>query len=121
MSILFKDIYINDHYSVLGKNMFNVRFKANEYTNSFYNGKKSIEEAEEVLLVKAIDGINKKVDVCISSDLTDQLTASSYSLSKYNYPYIGVYSACSSFVSGLIVASSWRNSVLRSAMVCVWL
>ena len=48
----------------------------------------------------------------LGSDLQNQLLASNVAASNIGIPFIGVYSACASFVSELIIASAFVNSNL---------
>ena len=40
----------------------------------------------------------EKIDLLIGSDLQNQILASSFAASKINSSFLGVYSACASFV-----------------------
>lgn len=52
----------------------------------------------------------EKIDLLIGSDLQNQILASSFAASKINSSFLGVYSACASFVEELIIASTFVNS-----------
>lgn len=56
-------------------------------------------------------GISKqKIDLLLGSDLQNQLLASSLASKNIDIPFIGIYNACASFISSLIVASTFITS-----------
>ena len=80
-------------------------------------GQKTFEKGEEeavrvtvnMLLSKA--GIKEQdVDVMFGGDLMNQCTSTGYGLCGFDIPYIGLYGACSTFVSGLLCASVMIDS-----------
>lgn len=110
MTIRFNNVYLGDSYSFLGKNQFKVDLKVDEIVDDYYMNKKSVEQAEIEYQKKTIEGVikksNKNVDLIISSDLQNQLLASNYCASTFDYPFLSTYSACSSYVSNMICAAS---------------
>ena len=121
MTIYFKNVYVDNYFSVLGRNEHSVSIKADLEINDYYDKQKSVEEGEKSLLLRSIRGCTKgkNVDLCISSDLQNQLFASSFALREEDIPFLGTYSACASFVSNLIIASSFINSGLSNVLVSV--
>lgn len=115
MTFTYDNVYINFYSTVggpyekkgpLGKSLDKV------YTN-LYAGEKTWEQAEVKMLSDSIDVVLKKsrkdssdIDLLISGDLLNQVTASSYSALKFNIPFFGIYGACSSSVEGIILMSS---------------
>ena len=115
MTFTYDDVYINNYATVggpyekdgpLGDNLDKV------YTN-LYAYEKTWEQAEVRMLTDSIDLVlrkskkdSKDVDLLISGDLLNQVTASSYSALKFNIPFFGIYGACSSSVEGIILMSS---------------
>ena len=53
---------------------------------------------------------NADVDLLVGGDLTNQIAITSYSAKNYNFPFLGLYSACATFVESLIVASNFIDS-----------
>lgn len=85
--------------------------------NDYYYKSKSVEEAESEYQKFTINhvltkyGIAKSnIDLLLGSDLQNQLLASSTAVKNLNIPFIGIYSACASFVSELIIAAVFTNS-----------
>ena len=115
MTFTYDDVYINFYSTVggpyekdgpLGKSLDKV------YTN-LYAGEKTWEQAEVKMLSDSIEVLLKKsrkdssdIDLLISGDLLNQVTASSYSALKFNIPFFGIYGACSSSVEGIVLMSS---------------
>ena len=60
-----------------------------------------------------------KIDVLIGGDLINQISISSYNASKFRIPYLGVYSACASYVEELIIASSLISGKLAKNVVAI--
>ena len=66
-------------------------------------------EAINIVLNKY--GISKgKIDLLLGSDLQNQLLASNITASKNDISFLGVYNACASFLSEMIIASTFVNS-----------
>lgn len=81
--------------------------------DNLYHGEKSWETAEAKILEDSIRALLKKtkktkedIDVIISGDLMNQITSSCYSSEKFNFPFLGIYSACATSVEGMILGSS---------------
>ncbi len=82
------------------------------YTD-LYAGAKSWEQAEVKMLEDSIEILlnkshknNTNIDLLISGDLLNQVTASSYAALKFEIPFFGIYGACSTSVEGMILMSS---------------
>ncbi|MBQ6223769.1 MAG: hypothetical protein IJJ58_01200, partial [Campylobacter sp.] len=58
---------------------------------------------------------NNKVDLIISGDLQNQILCSTLACTKNDIPFLGIYSACATFVEGLIIASNFEN---KNIIVC---
>ncbi len=115
MTFTYSDVYVNNYATVggpyekdgpLGPSIDKV------YTN-LYAGKKTWEQAEVKMLSDSIDLVlrkskknSKDIDLLISGDLLNQVTASSYAALNFDIPFFGIYGACSSSVEGIILMSS---------------
>ena len=114
VSIKFDNVYINDFESIVGKeeikgNLTNIK----NVIKDFYNGEKTFETSQISMESLVIDNlfkknnyINQDVDLIIGGDLSNQLSGTNYAASKFNNSFLGIYSACSSFIEGLIVSSN---------------
>jgi stage V sporulation protein AD len=115
ISLIFKNVYINDYYTMLGKTENNpvVKKRVDFVYEDYYHNKKSLEETESWFQQVVVDGLLKKqdkkqndIELLIGGDLNNQLFASNFNASVYNIPFLGVFSACASFAEGLIISSS---------------
>ncbi len=112
MTLNFKNSYILDIYSLLGRNEYNVSIKPDKLIYDYYDEEKSVEQGECKYQIRTIKGILKKtkmniedIDVLVGGDLQSQLFASSFSARKFDIPHIGLYSACATFTESLLVSS----------------
>ena len=113
MTIYFKNAYIKNAYSVVGRNEYDISIKGDLYINDYYLSKKSFEQGESELLIKSISGLLSKckkketdIDVALSGDLQNQILASTLAYRNFNIPFLGLYSACATFCEGLIIGSN---------------
>lgn len=101
-SIKFKNVYLGKSSTISSENeKINTTFTIDDY----FIGEQTIENSEVKMQKKVLDDIikNQKIDTVIGSDLSNQLGITSETMSDYNIPYLGVYSACSSFVEELLI------------------
>lgn len=124
MTIKFSNVYLGDAYTFIGKNEHKLTITGDESVNDYYMGKKSFEEGEVEYQKRSISGLikrekDKKIDLLIGADLQNQLLASNFAARKYNYPFLGIYSACASYAEGLIIASSLIEQKLKNVVVTV--
>jgi len=82
-----------------------------------YVGAKTWELAESKLLAIAVDELIKKsnipqneIDIILSGDLLNQLTASSLALKNVSIPFIGLYGACSTLALSLSLSAIFIES-----------
>lgn len=122
MTNFYNDIYINNKYSLLCSTKFNpiVKYNVDKCIDDYYVKKKTIELAESEYQVITINGLLAKsnitkdnVNLLISGDLQNQILASTLASSEFGIPTFGIYSACASFVEGLIIASNMTKSNTR--------
>lgn len=124
MTIKFSNVYLGDAYTFIGKNEHKLTITGDESVNDYYMGKKSFEEGEIEYQKRSISGLikkekDKKIDLLIGADLQNQLLASNFASRNYNYPFLGIYSACASYAEGLIIASSLIEQKLKNVVVTV--
>jgi len=116
MTFEYKNVYLKDTATIAGpyeakgplSKTFDKTFK------DLYYGEKSWELAEAKvledtisLLLKKTNQKNTDIDVMLSGDLMNQITSSCYSTLKYNFPFVGIYSACATSVEGIILGSNF--------------
>lgn len=113
LSLKFNSTYINDFESVVGPNEKNGNIRnVTEVIDDFYYGEKTFEKAQIKMNNKVLDNllrrnnlISNDIDIIIGGDLSNQIGSTAYSLDKYSSSFLGIYSACSTFVEGLILSS----------------
>ena len=89
-----------------------------------YCGEKSFEFAEREMLkktiIKIIDKANlteQDIDVYIGGDLLDQIISSSFSAREFTFPFLGVYTACSTMGESMLLGAILTDSgYLRNAL-----
>lgn len=119
MTFQYNQVFVEDAATIAGpyeakgplKKYFDQTF------DNLYHGEKSWETAEAKVLEDSIRKLLHKtekrkedIDVIISGDLMNQITSSCYSSEKFNFPFLGIYSACATSVEGMILASSLIDS-----------
>lgn len=127
MTEKYKNVYINETGTIVGPYENNgplSKFFDKSY-NDLYFGKKTWEDAESKSINDAIDilleKINKNVfdiDLIISGDLLNQITASNYALVNVNVPYIGIYAACATSTLGLIIGANMVDTGAVENVIC---
>lgn len=111
-SLKFNNVYIKDWYSIASSNeTLGPIKKYNQVIADHYFGEKTFERAEMRMQSTVIDNLikrndlQKRIDLLIGGELSNQLSLTNFTASKYNIPYLGVYSACASFNEALIIMS----------------
>lgn len=128
MTYKFNNVFINDKYTLLASKLYNPLVKDNvdKFIDDYYLGEKTIEEAESKYQDITLKGLINKtklieddISLLINSDLQNQNLASSMCNSKYDIPSLNVYSACASFIEGIIVASKFVESENDNIIITV--
>lgn len=120
------DIYVSGSYSLVGKKESSGPF--GKYFSDIIDddtlGEKTFEKSERKMHEMAIRNLMKEenlkdcdVDVLLSGDLMNQLTTSNFSAREFDIPYLGVYSACSSFTEALLIGSTFIDSGACSKVI----
>ena len=109
----FKDIYINDYFSVVGPLEAKSNLKGyNLSMDDYYYGEKTFEKAEVKMQNIVLDNLLKKSkpNLVMGSDLINQMVVTNMSLKDRDIPYLGIYSACASSVGSMINLASLIES-----------
>lgn len=130
MTIKYNNVYIKDAYTIAG--MYESdgplrKYFDKCYTDDLYFGEKSFEKAEAKLLSDNIRNILDKnklkeedIDLIVSGDLQNQISASNYAIRNFNIPFLGVYNACATSSESIIVASSFiEGKKIKNAIASV--
>lgn len=118
-TIKFNSVYL-DSSSIVGSKMEKEGPLANCFDilyDDLYCNERTYEKGELHLLKDAFSFTFKKSDykekdigIMFGGDLLNQITSSSYISSLYNIPFVGTFSACSSFALTLGLAASYIES-----------
>lgn len=127
MTFNYKNVYLNDTSTVCGPVENNGLLKKyfDKAYDDMYFGEDSFEKAEVKLVKESINillrkcGLNREnINLVVGGDLLNQITASTYGTYGVGDSYIGVYSACSTSVLGMIVASNFiEGNFINNAIV----
>lgn len=127
-SMFFKNVYIDDYFSVVGPLEKCSKLKKYDIgLDDYYFGEKTFEQAEikmqNIALNKILSNNNLKcddIDFVAGGDLLNQISISSYNASKQKIPFLGMYSACATFVEALIVSAAFleTNSIKKVVSIC---
>ena len=126
MTYHFNKVYINEKYSLLGSGKYEPIVKGNtdEFIEDYYLNQRTIElceaEYQRIVIDKLIEKSNiskNNVDLIINGDLQNQILASTLSVCNKGISSLGIYSACASFIEGLIIASMFVNNTNSNIMV----
>ena len=120
MILNFRNVYLDNASTVCGpyeaKGPLTRNFDK-KYTDDLYCKEKSFEKAEIRLLEDSIKILLKKtkltpkdIDLVISGDLLNQITASCYGSLKLNSPFLGIYTACATSIEGMLIGSTFIDS-----------
>lgn len=79
-----------------------------EYSDNDKFGKDTWEKAESEMQLRAVKGAIKRsglndyeIDLLLAGDLLNQCVSSSYAITNFDIPYLGIYGACSTCAEGL--------------------
>ncbi len=121
------NVYIKDSFSIAGPVEKKGSIKNYDLVmDDYYYHEKTFEQSEIKMQKVVIDNllnqnklINSEIDLLVAGDLSNQISVSSYTASNYTIPFFGIYSACASFVQGLIVGSEYLDNKRKGNVICV--
>ena len=114
-------------YSIVGpkegKGNFGPYFDYVMKDDSF--GEKSYEKAEKKMFESAINGSIEKakithndVNLLLAGDLLNQIISSSYAAKNFNFPFIGLFGACSTMAESMAIGASLVDGGQFETVVC---
>ena len=113
-SFNFKNVFIKDTYSIAGTNENNGNLKnVAMYINDYLFGEKTFEAAEVKMQKIALNNlINRhgQPQVLSGGELSNQLSLTSSNLANKKISFLGLYSACATFIEGLIILASFIDN-----------
>lgn len=118
MTLKFENAYVKDTDVVVGakeaegplKNYFKKSY------NNPYAGAKTWEQAESKMALETMVNLLERnnVDLIVGGDLLNQITATSFAVSKFKIPFLGIYNACATSTEGIILAASYVDNKLAN-------
>ncbi len=109
LSFNFKNIYIADYDAIVGPNEKKGHLKKiKNVINDFYYDEKSFELAQIKMQREVINNLlkrNNDINLIIGGDLSNQISSTTYACSNNSISFLGIYTACASFIEGLIISS----------------
>lgn len=114
-----KNVYVTGAYSLVGKKEAEGPFGKyfSEKIDDDTLGEKTFEKAERVMHEKTVrellnlkDMQDSDIDLLVGGDILNQIVTSNYSAREFDIPFLGVYSACSSFTEALLVGATFIDA-----------
>lgn len=108
-SFKLKKSYLGESSSISSQNeKINTKFILDDY----FGGENTSEDSEIKMEKTILNDLAtmRNIDLVVGGDLSNQLGITNETMSSYKYPYLGLYSACSSYVEGLVISSILLNS-----------
>lgn len=126
-STKYKNVYLNDYYTVVGPLEKESRLRNyDEALDDYYFQEKTFELAEIKMQNAVIDNIlhknslkNADIDLLLGGDLTNQIAVTNYSAKSYNFPFLGLYAACATFPESLIVAANFIDNMNYKKIITI--
>ncbi len=121
----FNNVYIKDAFSIAGPLESEGQIHKYDLTlDDYYYKEKTLLDAEIKMQRVVIENLlyrnkmNKKIDLLVGGELSNQLTVTSFSAKNFEIPFLGMYSACATFAESLIVASNFiENKTIKNSIV----
>lgn len=113
VTLKYNNVYINNWFSVCGEDEANGNIKnVNMVLKDLYYGEKTLEEAEIKMQKTVLNNLSSISDfnLVIGGNLSNQLGSMNASLKNTGKSFLGVYSACASFVEGMIIGANMISS-----------
>ena len=129
MTFNYHNVYLNDVATIAGP--YEAKGPLSKWYdrtyNNFYFDMPTFEQAESKIIVESVDLLlskikktKDKIDIHLSGDLLNQIVATNYASEEIGIPLVGIYSACSTSVLGLILASNMIDAKqIKNAIVTV--
>lgn len=117
-SMRFKKVFLGP-YSTISSNIEKISTTFN--SEDFFNGEKTCEDGEVSMQMKVLNDIISKndIDLVIGGDLSNQIGITSMVMSEKEFPFLGIYSACASYVEALILASALVSMPAYKNIACI--
>lgn len=113
VTLKYNNAYINDWFSIASPDEEQGFIKnADMYIKDYYYGEKTAEKAEIKMQKTVLNNLLQKnnFELIIGGDLSNQLGIMNTTLKNYNKSFLGVYSACASFVESMLIGANLISS-----------
>ena len=118
-SIKFNNVYLNNSFTLVGpvekKGPLGKGF--NQSLDDYYFGEKTHENCEVKMQYTALNSLLRRnklkmsaIDCLIGGELSNQIAITSYNMAKFVIPFLGIYSACASYVQSIIMLGNMIES-----------
>ena len=126
-SLKFDNVYVKSSFSVVGPLEKKGQIKKFDLTmDDYYYKEKTFEQAEIKMQRVVIDNlllqnklIESDIDYLIGGELYNQIAITSYSAKNYQIPFLGLYSACATFVESLLLGANLINSSSANNIIAI--
>ena len=126
-SKIFKSVYINDVFSLVGPLEKCSKLKKFDMAmDDYYFKEKTFEQAEIKMQSTALKNVLVKnklaendLDFIVGGDLLNQISVTSYNVEHFDIPYLGVYSACATFIESLIIGATFLEAQLANKVIAI--
>lgn len=118
----FKDIYINNWFSVVGPLEKNSKLKNYDIAMSDYYFNEPTAEKAEIKMQNVVLNYltkSKTPNIVVGGDLSNQIVTTNMAIKDRNIPYLGLYSACATSGESLITLASLIDSKKISEGICI--
>lgn len=92
--------------------------------NDDYFGEKSFENAERKMLICAIKKLleksktaEKEINAYVGGDLLDQIISTSFAVREFTFPFVGAYTACSTFGESILLGATFIDGGYFSKVI----
>jgi len=111
-SMKFNNVYLNNSFTLIGPvEKKGPLGKGFDYAlDDYYFGEKTHESCEVKMQYTALNSLLKKsklkmndIDLLVGGELSNQIAVTNYNMAKFNMPFLGIYSACASYVQSIII------------------
>lgn len=126
-SLKFDNVYIKNSFSIAGPLEKNGQIKKFDLTmDDYYYKEKTFEQAEIKMQRVVIDNlllqnklVDSDIDYLIGGELYNQIAISNYSAKYYQIPFLGIYSACATYVESLAIGANLINSKQAKNIIAI--
>lgn len=115
-SFIYHNVYLNDFESIAGPEEKKGNLTYQNTIDDYYYEEQGFEDAELKMQHTCLNNLikrnklNNKVNLLVGGDLINQITITSYNISNYNIPFLGVYNGCSTFNESIIILANFIES-----------